>query len=139
LILSETGCNFDKIIEKLKMKINWIRKLLRGLSLTTAMFVFQACYGPPQDFGADVYVRGLVKSKKTGEPIQGIKVSVADNPQYVYTNNDGSFSFYTETADSCKIMFEDIDSNQNGAFNNKDTILTNISDEVYLNILLEDK
>lgn len=121
------------------MKINWIRKLLRGLSLTTAMFVFQACYGPPQDFGADVYVRGLVKSKKTGEPIQGIKVSVADNPQYVYTNNDGSFSFYTETADSCKIMFEDIDSNQNGAFNNKDTILTNISDEVYLNILLEDK
>jgi putative lipoprotein (rSAM/lipoprotein system) len=139
LLLSETGCTFDRINEKLKMKINWKRKLLGGLSLTTAMFVFQACYGPPQDFGADVYVRGLVKSKKTGSPIQGIKVSVAENPQYVYTNDDGSFSFYTETADTCKIMFEDIDSNQNGAFNNKDTILTNISNEVYLNILLEEK
>jgi hypothetical protein len=121
------------------MKTNWIRKLLGGLSFTTALFVFQACYGTPQDLGADVYVHGLVKSKKTGLPIKGIKVSVVDNPQYQYTNDDGSFSFYTETAESCKVMFEDIDLNQNGTYNNKDTTLTNLADEVYLNILLEEK
>ena len=121
------------------MKTNWIRKFLGGLSFTTALFVFQACYGTPQDSGADVYVHGLVKSKKTGLPIKGIKVSVVDNPQYQYTNDDGSFSFYTETAESCKVMFEDIDLSQNGTYNNKDTTLINLTDEVYLNILLEEK
>ncbi len=121
------------------MKPNLIRKLIGGLSFTTALFVFQACYGTPQDFGLDVYIEGLVKSKKTGEPIKGIKVSIADNQQYQYTNEDGSFSLYTETAETCKIKFEDIDSNQNGTFIDKDTILKNIADRIHLNILLEEK
>jgi hypothetical protein len=137
--LFKSGCTFDGNIEKLKMKRNFIRKLLGGLSFTTALFVFQACYGTPQDLGADVYIQGLVKSKKTGQPIKGIKVSVADNPQYQYTSEDGSFSFYTEAAESCKIMFQDIDSNQNGAFFDKDTTLTNLTDQIYLNILLQEK
>jgi len=121
------------------MKSNLIRRLIGGLSFTTALFVFQACYGTPQDFGLDVYIEGLVKSKKTGEPIKGIKVSVADNQQYQYTNEDGSFSLYTETAETCKIKFEDIDSNLNGTFIDKDTILKNITDRIHLNILLEEK
>jgi len=121
------------------MKSGFMRKLVGGLSLSTAAFIFQACYGPPQDFGADVLIEGLVKSKKTGEPIKGIKVSVADNPQYQLTDEDGSFSFYTEIADTCKIMFADIDSDQNGAFVNKDTILTNLTHQIYLNILLAEK
>lgn len=121
------------------MKRNFIRKFLGGLSFTTALLVFQACYGTPQDLGADVYVHGLVKSKKTGQPINGIKVSVADNPQYLYTGEDGSFSFYTEFTDSCKIKFQDTDSNQNGAFFDKDTTLTKLTEQVYLNILLEEK
>lgn len=124
---------------KMKMKNNFIKKLIGGLSFTTAMFVFQACYGTPQDFGSDVYISGLVKSKKSGQPIKGIKVSVADNPQYQYTGEDGSFSFYTEIAESCKIKFEDIDSDQNGVFNNKDTTLTNLAELIYLDILLEEK
>jgi hypothetical protein len=132
-------CTFDNNIEKLKMKRNLIKKLIGGLSFTTALFVFQACYGTPQDLGADVYIQGLVKSKKTGQPIKGIKVSVADNPQYQYTSEDGSFSFYTETAENCIIKFEDIDSNQNGAFFDKDTTLTNLTDQIYLNILLQEK
>jgi hypothetical protein len=129
-------------ISKLKpgsMKRNLIKKIIGGISLTTALFVFQACYGTPQDFGADVFIQGLVKSKKTGKPIKGIKVSIADNPQYQYTNEDGSFSMYTEITESCKIMFEDIDLIQNGAFFNKDTILTNLVEQVYLDILLEEK
>ena len=27
--------------------MKWIRNILKGLSLTTALFVFQACYGTP--------------------------------------------------------------------------------------------
>jgi hypothetical protein len=121
------------------MKRNWIRKILGGLSLTTAAFVFQACYGTPQDFGADVFIQGLVKSKKTEKPIKGIKISVANFPQYQYTDDEGKFSFYTERTDSCKIKFEDIDLIQNGAFIDKDTILKNIAEHIYLDILLEEK
>jgi hypothetical protein len=121
------------------MKGNFIRKIIGGLSLTTALFVFQACYGPPQDFGADVFIEGLVKSKKTEQPIKGIKVSVADFSQYMYTGEDGGFSLYTESGPSRKIKFEDIDSDQNGAFFDKDTILINPGEHVHLDILLEEK
>jgi hypothetical protein len=121
------------------MKSNLIRKLIGGLSFTTALFVFQACYGTPQDIGLDVFIQGLVKSKKTGVPIKGIKVSIVNNPQYLYTDEDGRFSLYTEIADTCKIKFEDTDSIQNGAFNDKDTILTNLQGQVYLDILLDEK
>ena len=122
-----------------KMKRNWVKKLIGGMSLTTAVFIFQACYGTPQDFGSDIFIEGLVKSKKTNEPIKGIKVSVEDNPQYLYTNDAGEFSFYTVSADTCRIKFEDIDSVQNGSFIDKDTILTNVYKQVYLNIFLEEK
>src|SRR5690554_6966910 len=84
------------------MKRNVIRQIVGGLSLTSAMFVFQACYGTPQDFGLDLLIEGQVKSKTSGLPIKGIKVSVADNMQYTWTNEEGEFSFYTE-------MLEELD------------------------------
>ncbi len=121
------------------MKSKLIRKLVGGLSLTTAAFIFQACYGPPQDFGDDIFIEGLVKSKKTGQPIKGIKVSVKDNPQYQFTSEDGSFSFYTGFAENCTIRFQDTDAGQNGAFSDKDTTLTNLTSQIYLNILLAEK
>ena len=121
------------------MKNKLVRKIVGGFSLTTAMFVFQACYGPPQDFGADLFVEGLVKSKTTGQPIKGIKVSNAILPQYLYTGEDGSFSFYTESSEGCKLRFEDIDSELNGSFANKDTVLINPGERILLNIFLEEK
>jgi putative lipoprotein (rSAM/lipoprotein system) len=122
-----------------KMKQNWRRKLLRGLSLTSALFVFQACYGTPHDFGLDIFIEGQVKSLMTDRPIEGIKVSIADKMQYEYTNEEGKFSLYTEIADSYKIKFEDIDSIQNGIFVDRDTLLTNINEKVFLDIVLEEK
>jgi len=121
------------------IKQNWRRKLLGGLSLTSALFIFQACYGTPHDFGLDIFIEGQVKSEKTDKPVKGIKVSVSDKMQYEYTNEEGKFSFYTETADTYKIIFEDIDSNQNGIFVGKDTLLTNINKTVHLDIVLEEK
>lgn len=32
--------------------MKWIRRILKGLSLTAALFVFQACYGTPQSVPA---------------------------------------------------------------------------------------
>jgi hypothetical protein len=131
------------------MKINtkdWKRKIIGGLCLTSIAFVFQACYGTPQDFGNDLLVEGLVKSKKTGLPIKGIKVSVADKVQYTKTNENGEFSFYIEKLQNTKIRFTDTDSTQNYLFSNKDTLVTikeplqtSKGAKVYLNIELENK
>ena len=63
------------------MHKKWVRRIVGGLSFTSALFVFQACYGTPQDFGLDILLEGQVKSKSTGLPIQGIKVSVEINIQ----------------------------------------------------------
>jgi putative lipoprotein (rSAM/lipoprotein system) len=121
------------------MKSNWIRKIIGGLSFASALFVFQACYGTPQDFGLDFLIEGQVKSKNSGLPIKGIKVSVADNMQYELTDENGQFSFYTEMMDNMKILFEDIDSTQNGLYANKDTVLARIADRIFLDINLEEK
>jgi len=121
------------------MKRNWIRKIVGGLSLTSAMFIFQACYGTPQDFGLDLLVEGQVKSKTSGLPIKGIKVSVADNMQYEITNEEGKFSFYTEMLEGLTLQFQDVDSIQNGLYTEKDTVLTEIREKVYLDIIMEEK
>jgi putative lipoprotein (rSAM/lipoprotein system) len=121
------------------MKRNWRRKLLGGLSLTSALFIFQACYGTPQDLGMDIYIEGRVRSLKTNLPVEGIKVSIAANPQYQVTDANGKFSFYTETADSYNVKLEDIDNSQNGIFTAKDTLFTMTDKHVYLEFLLEEK
>lgn len=128
------------------MKRDWKRKIIGGLCLTSIAFVFQACYGTPQDFGNDLLVEGLVKSKKTGLPIKGIKVSVADKFQYTNTDENGKFSLFIEKSLNPKIKFTDIDSTENMSFSNQDTIVS-IKDsvlmskepKVYLNIELENK
>jgi hypothetical protein len=121
------------------MKKNVIRKILGGLSLTSAMFVFQACYGTPKDFGLDLLIEGQVKSKASGLPIKGIKVSVADTIQYELTDEDGKFAFYTEKLKGLTLQFQDIDSTQNGVYIGKDTVLTALNENIYLDIALEEK
>ncbi len=121
------------------MKRNAIRKIIGGLSLTSAMFIFQACYGTPQDFGADLLIEGQVKSKTAGLPIKGIKVSVADSLQYELTDEEGKFSFYTEKLEDLTLQFQDIDSTQNRFYINKDTVLTDLDQKKYLDIVLEEK
>ena len=64
------------LINASTMKI--LHNLLKGASLTGALFVFQACYGMPQP---DVYRESGVApmsfslvSRTTGEPLEGIQV-----------------------------------------------------------------
>ena len=118
------------------MKRSWIRNIVGGLSFTTALFVFQACYGTPQDFGLDSFVEGKVVSKTSGEPIKGIKVS-SDQFQHVVTNDKGEFSFYTIKSDKVPISFEDIDGAENGSFVKKDSVVSTVKDRIYLDVKLE--
>ena len=120
------------------MQGSWLRKIIRGLSLTSALFVFQACYGTPQDFGNDLHIKGIVTAKTSGLPIKGIKVSVVNDVQYYFTDDEGQFSLYTEWLDNVNVKFEDIDSSQNGLFRTRDTVLTNVGKQVSLNIKMED-
>jgi len=121
------------------MKRNWIRNVIGGLGFGSVLFVFQACYGTPQDFGADFLLEGQVKSKTTGEPIQGIKVSVPKMHQEQYTNDEGRFAFYVLWADSVAVAIEDVDSTLNGKYFNQDTILCQINDRVFLDIAMVEK
>ena len=52
----------------------WLHNLLKGASLTTALFIFQACYGTPYDDG-DFLSETLefnVRDAETGEPVNEI-------------------------------------------------------------------
>lgn len=121
------------------MKNNWIRKIIGGVSLTSVLFAFQACYGTPRDFGIDLFVEGQVKSATSGLPIPGILVSVAGIGQSEWTDEEGKFSFYTVKTEEIILHFQDTDSIQNGHYNNKETVLNVLSETIYVNIALEEK
>lgn len=122
------------------MKGKIIRKILGGLSLTSAVFIFQACYGTPQDISLDdSLLEGQVKSKTTGSPIKGIKVSIDDNLQYQITDQAGRFSFYVQKQEKMKIKFQDIDLEQDGSYLAKDTIVNGYRDIIHIDITLDSK
>lgn len=62
--------------------MKWLHGLLKGASLTTALFIFQACYGTPQN--ALMEERGeapmsfSVLSASDGTPLEGIHVLGSD-------------------------------------------------------------
>jgi len=121
------------------MKRNWTRRLIGGLSITSALFVFQACYGTLQDYGLDLLIEGQVKAGNTGLPIKGIKVSVVHNMQFEVTGEDGKFSLYTENVKDLLLEFQDIDAEQNGSFIKKDTTLNVVGRQVYVDIKMKEK
>ena len=118
------------------MKI--LHNILKGASLTGALFVFQACYGMVQD---DLYREGGVApmsfslvSRATGEPIEGIRVKGGswkndmdrENALGV-TGEDGRCRVeipYLRNAEGPYLRFED----PNGQFAAKDTTLADLRD-----------
>lgn len=111
--------------KKITKKRAFIRNLFKGITFTSMAFVFQACYGMPQDFGSDVFIHGIVKSSKTNKPIEGIKIYVNDEEQLSadQTNVEGSFAFYAPEGTSYRLSFQDANSEQNGLYTTKDTII----------------
>ena len=120
-------------------KRKFLRRIFGVLSLSSALFVFQACYGTPKDMGSDVYIQGLVKSKATNQPIPGIKVSILNHPQYELTDQAGMFKIYTSREDIYTVKFEDIGSNQSVKFLPKDTVIKIVNESTILNVSLNAK
>lgn len=121
------------------MKRNWRRGIIGGLSFTSALFVFQACYGMPQDYYPELSFSGQVKSKKTGEPIQGIKVTLKEINWADYTNENGEFFLLTQVVHEATLRFEDVDSSAYGSYASKDTLLVDPAEDNVLEIELEEK
>ncbi|MDR2927209.1 MAG: hypothetical protein LBV41_03260 [Cytophagaceae bacterium] len=125
-----------KILGKIKSKV--ARWFLVTFSLSTAVFIFQACYGIPNDYGDNFLIEGIVLSGTTSKPIDGIKVSVENIPYHDdITSNGGLFSIYVPAESIYRLQFSDIDSIQNGNYATKDTVLMEIPE--FLNIVLDEK
>ena len=58
--------------------MKFLHNLLKGASLTGALFVFQACYGMPQTplmaEGGEAPMTFSLVSHATGEPLEGIRI-----------------------------------------------------------------
>ncbi len=54
--------------------MKFFRNILKGAALTTALFVFQACYGTGPDFDPGIEMSFHVVSKQTGEAIPDITI-----------------------------------------------------------------
>lgn len=121
------------------LKRRLFRSVFGFFSLSGMLFIFQACYGTPQDFGSDVLVQGHVVSAENNQAIDGIKVSVDGLPQYTTSAQDGSFNMYCPRQASYSFVFTDIDGEANGVYVQKDTLISLSSQEsdIYLDIKLD--
>ncbi|MDR3236818.1 MAG: hypothetical protein LBT48_08885 [Prevotellaceae bacterium] len=126
-----------KKIAHVKRKL-W-KALFTGCGITTAAFIFQACYGTPQDYERDAYVYGVVTSHTTGRPVQGVKVSLKDSPYHdSETDAEGCFIIYIPQQDSLYLHFED-KFRQYGAYSSKDTIIATLGKrEIECNVSLNE-
>ena len=126
--------------------MKWLHNLLKGISLTTALFIFQACYGSKQNPMTEE--RGAapmsfcVRSASTGVPVAGVRVMGGMNEiAGVYyedlgvTGPDGRCKVnipYIRNIKGPWLRFED----PTGAFAVKDTVLFDLRErdiEIKLN------
>lgn len=77
--------------------MKWIRKALKGVSLTAAMFVFQACYGTMEGYDEPYGITFRVTAEDTGDPLPNIKVMASNPPtDSAEFNNPGGDEFTDE-------------------------------------------
>jgi len=112
-----------------------LRALYRGVGTAAVSLTFGACnwlispvmygmppggceYGMPPYEQEDIYLRGIVKTKKTGSPITNISVWIKDVTNYytITTWTNGSFDIYLPKMDNYTIIFTDIDGDENGSY-----------------------
>lgn len=112
--------------------MRWIHNILKGVSLTGALFVFQACYGVPQDplweAGGEAPMTFSLVSKSTGEPLKGIQVLVGKyNGELGITGEDGLARVsipYIRNIQGPDLHFVDPE----GVYAQKDTSLADLRD-----------
>jgi hypothetical protein len=111
--------------------MKWLHNLLKGLSLTTALFIFQACYGTPEWLHNSVLPFKVVDAR-TGDPLQGVgissRVQAAENLDWIpggVTDENGEALVYFGTMDGAKPQFRIEASGTDYLV--KDTVLVDLS------------
>lgn len=92
----------------------------------------------PQDFYDDFQISGQVKSKKTGQALAGIKVSLKEMAHDQLSDESGEFLFFSHEIEQATLVFEDVDGENNGFYASKDTVITQPGEHVVLEIELEE-
>jgi len=124
-----------------------LSRIFRVVCVSAASLILQACYGimlpnepamygplPPEEI-QETAIRGTVVSKKTGEPIFGIKVSIEGTNVSDRTNKDGYFYLWVKIQDVYKLKFEDVDGPYNdGEFQEQTWTLK--QNDTYNNLLI---
>lgn len=79
--------------------MKWIRNFLKGASLTTALFIFQACYGTYEGPYVDDFfnISFKVVSDEDGAPLKDVEVSLRS----AIGDADGWYSFGLTDQDGC--------------------------------------
>ena len=110
--------------------MKWLHNLLKGLSLTTALFIFQACYGTPE-WLHDSQLSFKVVAADTGDPLEGVRISsrvqAASNLDWIpgsVTDANGEAMVWFGTIDgaSPQFRFESTDA----AYRVKDTVIVDL-------------
>ncbi|MBQ9583225.1 MAG: hypothetical protein IJR25_02730 [Bacteroidales bacterium] len=118
--------------------MKWLRNLLKGTTLSTALFVFQACYGMPQ---SALYESGMAPmdfslvERNSGRPLEGITISVAggewNETQLGITGADGRCHVeipYIRNDFGPKLSFQD----PTGVYVTKDSTFVDLRERVIL-------
>lgn len=104
----------------------WFRNILKGTSLSTALFIFQACYGMPMGY-EDVFLDLQVVDGDTNNPIPDADVMFKESDADSWTNSfktdeNGMTYISAFDAQSLDIKFEA------ESYQSKDTTITDLSD-----------
>jgi hypothetical protein len=126
-----------------------IRTVLRGMSISVASLILQACYGimppddpraeygppPPHPPNRETSIYGKVVAKETGNPIFGIQVSIEETGYLKRTDEDGYFNFWLPIMEVYRLKFEDVDGPYNdGLFKTQRWTLK--QDDAYRTLLI---
>lgn len=123
--------------------MKWFRNLLKGATLTTALFIFQACYGTPRWLN-DVDVQFKVVSAEDNSPVKDIEVytRIYDSDPYEgvdldwnycgKTQEDGFLSTFVGKADNTDPQFRFQDTNDVYAL--KDTVIENLGGVILIKL-----
>ena len=92
----------EETLNRRAMKFRWFRNFLKGCSLTTALFIFQACYGTGPGYQRDLAEQEIEFQVTDGEgnPISNAKVyaKLDENEVYwsdsTYTEDNGTAILY---------------------------------------------
>ena len=118
--------------------MKWLRNILKGASLTTALFIFQACYGTPE-WLHDEDVQFQVVSAADDMPVDDVEIYTRvmyndglDWNLCGYTDEEGTLSttIYFDVNNAPQFRISD----PNGRYAVKDTVIADMSDTILIKL-----